>query len=57
MPGRECHEFPDYTSGSSTFSRNFRTEAFGPPAVGTIGAVGPYATRGPGINNWDIAVL
>ncbi|MBI4909597.1 MAG: carboxypeptidase regulatory-like domain-containing protein [Acidobacteria bacterium] len=40
-----------------TFSRNFRTEAFGPPAVGTIGTAGRYVMRGPGINNWDIAVL
>jgi len=38
-----------------TFDRNFRTEVFRQPAVGTLGNSAKYYLRGPGINNWDIA--
>lgn len=40
-----------------TFSRNFNTDAFRAPAVGTIGNSARYVMRGPGVNNWDIAIL
>jgi hypothetical protein len=40
-----------------TFSKNFRTEVFRLPARGTIGNAAKNILRGPGINNWDIAVF
>ncbi len=40
-----------------TFSRNFRTEVFRMPARGDIGNAAKTQIRGPGINNWDIAVF
>ncbi len=43
--------------GDRTFSRNFNTDAFRPPAIGTIGNSARYTMRGPGINNWDVAVF
>lgn len=36
-----------------TFSRNFRTDVFRVPAVGTIGNAARTYLRQPGINNWD----
>jgi hypothetical protein len=27
------------------------------PAVGTLGNVGKYIMRGPGVNNWDVALF
>jgi len=40
-----------------TFSRNFRTDVFQKPAVGTLGNSSLYLVRGPGLNNWDIAIF
>jgi hypothetical protein len=40
-----------------TFYRNFRTEVFRLPAVGTVGNAAKTLFRGPGINNWDIALF
>jgi hypothetical protein len=40
-----------------TFSRNFNTAAFQMPAVGTVGNEAKTAIRGPGINNWDMALF
>jgi hypothetical protein len=40
-----------------TFSRNFRTDVFRVPAVGTLGNSARTFLRGPGINNWDIATF
>ncbi len=40
-----------------TFSRNFRTEVFRMPAVGTLGNAAKTLIRGPGINNWDVALF
>jgi len=40
-----------------TFSRNFRTDVFRLPAVGTYGNSAKTLIRGPGINNWDLAVF
>jgi hypothetical protein len=37
-----------------TFSRNFRTEVFIPPAVGTIGNSARTSVRLPGFHNWDL---
>ncbi|MCC6860788.1 MAG: TonB-dependent receptor [Bryobacterales bacterium] len=48
---------PVLPKGERTFSRNFRTEVFRMPAVGTIGTAARTVMRGPGTNNWDIAVF
>ncbi len=38
-----------------TFSQDFNTRAFAPPAVGTFGNAPKDVIRGPGLNNWDIS--
>jgi hypothetical protein len=43
--------------GERTFSKNFRTEVFRAPAVGTIGNSARYTMRGPGVNNFDVAIF
>jgi Carboxypeptidase regulatory-like domain/TonB-dependent Receptor Plug Domain len=48
---------PVLPKSERTFQRNFNTDAFRPPAVGTVGNSARYVIRGPGINNWDIAVF
>jgi hypothetical protein len=48
---------PVLPKSERTFSRNFRTDVFAAPAVGTIGNAAKTLIRGPGINNWDIAIL
>jgi hypothetical protein len=40
-----------------TFSQNFQTRVFQQPAIGTVGNAAPYILRGPGINNWDLAIF
>lgn len=40
-----------------TFSQNFRTDVFRLPAVGTVGNAGTTQFRGPGVNNFDIAIF
>jgi len=37
-----------------TFARNFRTEVFEAPKVGTIGSAGRTSVRLPGFQNWDL---
>ena len=39
-----------------TFNQFFDTSVFHLPAVGTIGNAGRTVIRGPGLNNWDMAV-
>ncbi len=48
---------PRLPRGERTFSRNFNTEAFAPPQVGTIGNAAKDLFRGPGINNWDTSMF
>jgi hypothetical protein len=48
---------PVLPKNERTFSRNFRTEAFGLPAVGMTGNAAKTVIRGPGINNWDMALF
>jgi hypothetical protein len=43
--------------GERTFSRNFRTDVFRAPTVGTIGNSARTILRGPGVNNWDLSVF
>jgi hypothetical protein len=50
-------ENPVLPKSQRTFYRNFRTELFRLPAVGTLGNAAKTLIRGPGINNWDIAVF
>lgn len=48
---------PVLPKSERTFSRNFRTEVFQLPARGTVGNAAKSSIRGPGINNWDIAIF
>lgn len=41
-------------ASEKTFYRNFRTEVFVPPTVGTIGNAGRTSVRQPGFQNWDL---
>ncbi|MGH9657403.1 MAG: carboxypeptidase regulatory-like domain-containing protein [Bryobacteraceae bacterium] len=48
---------PVLPKSERTFDRNFRTEVVRAPAAGTIGNAAKTNVRGPGINNWDIALF
>ncbi len=48
---------PVLPKSERTFSRNFRTDVFQMPAVGTLGNAAKTLIRGPGINNWDVALF
>ncbi|MBL8211955.1 MAG: carboxypeptidase regulatory-like domain-containing protein [Bryobacterales bacterium] len=48
---------PVLPKNERTFSRNFRTDVFRLPAAGTLGTMSKTLLRGPGINNWDVAVF
>ncbi|MBI3684009.1 MAG: carboxypeptidase regulatory-like domain-containing protein [Acidobacteria bacterium] len=48
---------PVLPKSERTFSMNFRAGVFRAPALGTVGNSARYILRGPGINNWDIAVF
>ncbi|MBL8229170.1 MAG: carboxypeptidase regulatory-like domain-containing protein [Bryobacterales bacterium] len=48
---------PALPQSERTFSRNFRTEVFSPPAQGTVGNSARYTMRGPGFLNWDTALF
>jgi hypothetical protein len=48
---------PVLSKGDQTFYRFFDTSVFRVPAVGTIGNSARTLFRGPGINNWDLAVF
>jgi hypothetical protein len=48
---------PVLPKNERTFSRNFRTDVFERPAVGTFGNAAKTLIRGPGINNWDLAIF
>jgi len=48
---------PVLPKSERTWNRNFNTDAFGPPAVGTFGNAPKDVIRGPGINNWDISAF
>jgi len=50
-------EDPALPKSERTFSRNFRTEVFRAPAVGTIGNAARSNLRGPGLNNGDLALF
>jgi outer membrane receptor protein involved in Fe transport len=48
---------PVLPKGERTFYQNFRTDVFALPATGTYGNAARSVMRGPGINNFDIAVF
>jgi hypothetical protein len=48
---------PILPKSERTFSRNFGTEVFRVPAIGTFGNAARTLIRGPGINNWDAALF
>lgn len=48
---------PVLPKSERTFSRNFRTDVFRLPATGTVGTAAKTVIRGPGINNWDVALF
>ena len=48
---------PNLSRGSRTFSQNFNTSVVQLPAVGTFGNAARNVIRGPGINNWDLALV
>ncbi len=45
------------SKGERTFSRNFKTEMFARPAVGTVGNAATTQIRGPGVNNFDMSLF
>lgn len=47
---------PVLPKSERTFQRNFRTEVFRVPAVGTVGNAARTLLRHPGVNNWDLMV-
>jgi hypothetical protein len=48
---------PTLPKGDRTFYQNFRTDVFAAPAVGTFGNAARSVIRGPGTNNFDIAIF
>jgi len=48
---------PILPKSDRTFSQNFRTDVFRLPAKGTIGNAATTIIRGPGVNNFDIAIF
>jgi hypothetical protein len=48
---------PVLPRAEKTFARNFRTDAFRLPARLTLGTMSKTLLRGPGINNWDVAIF
>lgn len=48
---------PVLSKSERTFEQNFNTSVFALPAQGTYGNSAKTVIRGPGINNWDIAVF
>jgi hypothetical protein len=48
---------PVLPKSDRTFERFFNTDAFQMPAIGTVGNAAKNVIRGPGINNWDVAIF
>jgi hypothetical protein len=48
---------PVLAKSERTFGRYFNTDVFRLPATGTFGNAARSLIRGPGINNWDIALF
>jgi hypothetical protein len=50
-------EDPVLPKSERTFARNFNTDAFEVAPKGTFGNAARTVIRGPGVNNWDVAVF
>jgi hypothetical protein len=48
---------PVLPKSERSFSQNFRTDVFAPPVMGTLGTAPRNYLRGPGRNNWDLALF
>ena len=48
---------PVLPKSQRTFYQNFNTSVFRLPAIGTVGNAAKTLIRGPGVNNWDVAVF
>ena len=48
---------PILPKSERTFERFFNTDAFRMPEIGTVGNAAKHVIRGPGANNWDVAVF
>lgn len=48
---------PVLPKSERTFDRNFDTSVIQRPAVGTLGNAPYFFLRGPGVNNWDVAIF
>jgi hypothetical protein len=48
---------PVLPKSERTFAKNFRTDVFRLPKVGTLGNAGRTFLRGPGTENWDLSVF
>lgn len=48
---------PVLPKSERTFERNFRTDVFQLPQRGTFGNAAKTLIRGPGINDWDLAIF
>jgi len=48
---------PILPKSERSFSHNFPTDVFAPPAVGTFGNAPRDVIRGPGVNNWDLSLF
>jgi hypothetical protein len=48
---------PVLPKSERTFERNFDTSVFRAPPVGSLGNAARSNLRGPGVNNWDIALV
>jgi hypothetical protein len=46
---------PFLAEGQRTFEKNFKTEAFGRPALRSFGNAGVNIMRNPGFANWDMS--
>jgi hypothetical protein len=47
---------PNLANDQRTFYQNFNTAAFARTPVGSFGNAGVGILRGPGVNNWDLAI-
>jgi hypothetical protein len=48
---------PVLPKSERTFEKNFRTEVFSMPDVGTLGNSSRNYMRGPGMENWDLSLI
>ena len=47
---------PEFDKGQRSVLQYFNTSAFARPARGTLGSAAKDVFRGPGVNNWDMAL-